>query len=136
MRAQGRGRDTGPELALRRALHARGMRYRVDFPLPFNRRRRADIAFLGERVAVMVDGCYWHGCPEHHNRPKRNAAWWDAKIERNRMRDAETDRLLRDAGWLPVRVWEHEHPLEAADRVQAVVVERRQQVFVDRRRGH
>ena len=129
--AQGLGRDTGPELALRRYLHARGLRYRVDLPLPFNRRRRADIAFLRERVAVMVDGCFWHGCPDHHRPPKRNADWWDAKIKRNQARDADTDRRLRDLGWLPVRVWEHENPREAADRVEAIVRMRRHQVLGD-----
>ena len=135
MRSQGRGRDTGPELALRRILHARGLRYRVDHPLPFNKRRRADIVFLRERVAVMVDGCYWHGCPEHHHRPKTNAEWWDTKIQRNRQRDVDTDRQLRGVGWLALRVWEHEDALEAADRVQAVVLERRQQLFVDNDSG-
>lgn len=126
MSAQGRGRDTRPEMALRRELHARGLRYRVDVPLPGNRRRRADLSFPRERVAVMVDGCYWHGCPDHHRRPKTNTVWWDKKIARNRARDADTDQLLHEAGWLVVRVWEHEDTTSAADRVEQAVRARRE----------
>jgi len=107
MRAN-RGRDTGPELALRRVLHARGLRYRVDHPLPFDRRRRADIAFTRAKVAVFVDGCFWHGCPEHGATPRTNTDFWAAKIARNRERDADTVRLLDEAGWAVLRFWEHE----------------------------
>ena len=111
-------RETAPELALRRALHADGYRFRVVHPVPGNRRRSIDIAFTRARVAVFVDGCFWHGCPEHGTQPRANSAWWTAKLAANRTRDADTDRLLREAGWQVVRVWEHE-PVEQA--VAAVV---------------
>ena len=111
-------RETAPELALRRALHADGYRFRVVHPVPGNRRRSIDIAFTRARVAVFVDGCFWHGCPEHGTQPRANSAWWTAKLAANRTRDADTDRLLREAGWQVVRVWEHE-PVERA--VAAVV---------------
>jgi len=106
-------RDTRPEIALRRGLHARGYRYRVDYPPVPGLRRRADVVFTRRRVAVFVDGCYWHGCPEHYAAPVTNAAYWSGKVARNRARDADTDARLREAGWRPVRVWEHE-PVEAA----------------------
>ncbi len=115
-----RRRDTAPEVALRSALHRSGLRYRVDFPLP-GLRRRADIAFPAARVAVFVDGCFWHGCPEHGSWPKENAPWWREKIEANRRRDRDTDARLRDAGWLPLRVWEHEPAEAAAERVAEAV---------------
>lgn len=111
-------RETAPELALRRALHADGYRFRVVHPVPGNRRRSIDIAFTRARVAVFVDGCFWHGCPVHGTQPRANSAWWTAKLAANRSRDADTDRLLREAGWQVVRVWEHE-PVEQA--VAAVV---------------
>lgn len=95
-------------MALRRALHAAGLRYRVDVPLPFDRRRRADIVFPRARVAVFVDGCFWHGCPEHYVAPKANAAFWRGKVEANRARDRDTDRRLHELGWIVVRVWEHD----------------------------
>lgn len=118
-------RDTRPELALRRHLHVAGLRYRVDrAPLP-DLRRRADLVFGPARVAVFVDGCFWHGCPEHGNQPKTNEAWWAAKLQRNRDRDADTDRRLLAAGWLPVRVWEHEDPAVAAADLSALVAARR-----------
>jgi DNA mismatch endonuclease, patch repair protein len=116
-----RSRDTGPEMAVRRALHARGLRYRVHWPLPFDRRRRADVAFTRARVAVFVDGCFWHGCREHFRAPQANAAWWANKIGRNRERDADTTRRLEADGWVVVRVWEHEDPQVVADRVEALV---------------
>lgn len=111
-----RRRDTEPELMLRRMLYSMGRRYRVDYPLPASR-RRADIAFPGRRVAVFVDGCFWHGCPDHATWPTANAAWWRAKIETNRARDADTDKRLRDLGWRVVRVWEHESADAAVRRV-------------------
>ena len=107
MRAN-RRRDTGPELALRRGLHARGLRYRVDVPLPFDRRRRADIVFPRLRVAVYVDGCFWHGCPDHGPTPRSNTDFWLAKIARNRARDADTDVRLEAEGWTVLRYWEHD----------------------------
>jgi DNA mismatch endonuclease (patch repair protein) len=80
-----------------------------------------DVAFAGERVAVFVDGCFWHGCPEHGVRPSRNAEWWRWKVARNQARDRDTDRLLAEAGWTVVRVWEHEDVVAAADRVEQAV---------------
>ena len=123
MKAQ-RVRDTAPELRLRREIHRRGLRYRVDqLVLP---RRRADIVFGRARVAVFVDGCFWHGCPDHASWPKTNAEWWRAKIERNRERDAETTALLTDRGWTVVRTWEHEDPLEVASWLEALLRDRSQ----------
>jgi DNA mismatch endonuclease, patch repair protein len=116
-----RGRDTAPELAVRRAVHALGLRYRVDMrPLP-DLNRRADLVFTGARVAVFVDGCFWHGCPKHHTVAKANAEFWAVKVQRNRERDAETDQLLQAAGWIVVRAWEHENPADVARRVSSVV---------------
>lgn len=118
-------RDTTPELALRRELHRRGLRYRVEVPLPGRPRRRADVWFGPSKVAVFVDGCYWHGCPDHFTVPKSNSEWWKDKIATNRSRDADTDRHLRSIGVLPVRVWEHEDVRIAADRVAEIVEARR-----------
>jgi DNA mismatch endonuclease (patch repair protein) len=89
-------------------------------PLP-SIRREADIVFPRAKVAVFVDGCFWHGCPEHRTHPRRNAAFWFDKIEMNRLRDVETDSLLGAAGWCSIRVWEHELVAEAADRIVAAL---------------
>lgn len=116
-----RGRDTGPELAVRRALHARGLRYRVSFrPLP-KLRRTADLVFTRAKVAVFVDGCFWHGCPEHHTVAKANADFWARKVRENRDRDDETNLRLVAAGWTVVRVWEHQPTEEVAEQIAAVV---------------
>jgi DNA mismatch endonuclease (patch repair protein) len=114
-------RDTPSELALRSALHRRGLRFYVDRAPIAGRRRRADVVFPRARVAVYVDGCFWHSCPEHGTSPRANATWWRAKLERNRQRDRDTDRSLREAGWIVVRVWEHEDVDDAAERVAAAV---------------
>jgi len=120
MRAN-RSRDTAPELALRRAVHALGLRYRVATrPLP-QLRRTADLVFTKAKVAVFLDGCFWHGCPQHHTTAVRNGDYWAQKVARNRARDADTDLRLTEAGWLPVRIWEHEDPAAAALKVQALV---------------
>lgn len=113
-------------MALRRLLHARGLRYRVDMqPLP-DLRRRADLVFGPTKVAVFVDGCFWHGCPEHGRRPTTaNTTYWTDKIARNSRRDAETDVALMKAGWLPIRVWEHDDPKKVAELVEALVRRRR-----------
>jgi DNA mismatch endonuclease, patch repair protein len=116
-----RTRDTAPELALRHALHALGLRYRVDRAAIPGSLRRSDIIFIRQRVAVYVDGCFWHGCPEHGSGSKSNTAWWAEKLARVRARDAETDRALVEAGWLVVRVWEHEDPRVAAEKVRNIV---------------
>ncbi|MSW42659.1 MAG: DNA mismatch endonuclease Vsr, partial [Actinobacteria bacterium] len=101
-------RDTRPELRLRRALHALGLRYRVHWSLPFDRRRRADLAFTRAKVAVFVDGCFWHGCPEHYVPPSSNITYWRAKVEGNRARDLDTTSRLEELGWVVLRAWEHE----------------------------
>ncbi|MCF3178163.1 very short patch repair endonuclease [Streptomyces sioyaensis] len=120
-----RSRDTAPELALRRAVHSRGMRYFVcRRPLP-SLRRTADLVFSRAKVAVFLDGCYWHGCPEHCVLAGRNTYYWVSKIQRNKERDRETDSLLRDAGWVSIRIWEHEDPNHAAEKVLDVVTLRR-----------
>lgn len=121
MRAN-RGRDTRPELALRRAVHALGLRYRVDLPPLPGLRRRADLVFTRAKVAVFLDGCFWHGCSEHHSVAKTNASFWAEKVRRNRERDAETDDRLTSSGWRPVRIWEHEDPVVAASRVREAVL--------------
>jgi DNA mismatch endonuclease (patch repair protein) len=107
MRAN-RRRDTGPELRLRSALHRAGLRFRVDHSLNFDRRRRADVVFTKQKVAVFVDGCFWHGCPEHCAAPKANADFWAQKIGANRSRDRDTDSRLEAEGWKVIRFWEHE----------------------------
>lgn len=119
-------RDTSPELELRSELHGRGLRYRVhDRPID-GLRREADVVFRGPKVAVYVDGCFWHGCPEHGSTPKSNRDFWREKIQRNKERDRDTVERLEEEGWVAVRVWEHEDPVEAADRVEDVVRSRRQ----------
>lgn len=116
-----RGRDTGPERELRALLHASGLRYRVSSrPLP-DLRRTADVVFPKAQVAVFVDGCYWHGCPEHHRPATRNAEFWRTKIAGNRRRDAETNQALADQGWTVVRCWEHEDPAVVAEHVRDVL---------------
>lgn len=118
-RMQGnRGRDTLPELRLRRLLHRRGLRYLVDTAPVAGVRRRADVVFRGARIAVFVDGCFWHGCEEHLRPAKTNAGYWRAKVEANQRRDRDTDSKLREAGWTPLRVWEHEDVAEAAHRIE------------------
>jgi DNA mismatch endonuclease (patch repair protein) len=120
-----RGRDTRPEMDLRSRIHHLGLRYRVDAqPLP-HLRRRADLVFRGPRVAVFLDGCFWHGCPEHYTAPEANKAYWADKVEANVRRDRETDRLLTKAGWAVLRFWEHDDPVEAAALVAKVVTARR-----------
>jgi DNA mismatch endonuclease (patch repair protein) len=125
-------RDTKPELALRRLLHGRGLRFRVDRAVLADRRRRADIVFGPAKVAVYVDGCFWHGCPIHATWPKANAEFWREKIEANQARDRDTDKRLERAGWHVERVWEHELPQEAADRIEQIVRSRRPPVRLRR----
>lgn len=108
-----RRRDTRPEVELRRALHRMGYRFRVNYPVPGLPRRTIDIAFTKQRVALFVDGCFWHACPEHATWPKVNSGWWRQKLEKNKQRDAETEESLTDAGWTVVRVWEHADVQEA-----------------------
>ncbi|WP_437059679.1 very short patch repair endonuclease [Streptomyces sp. enrichment culture] len=118
-------KDTACELAVRRLLHAAGLRYRVEYPVPGMARRRIDVAFTSVKVAVLIDGCFWHGCPEHATQPRSNAEWWRQKLDRNMARDAETTEHLRSAGWEVLRFWEHEAPEDVALRVAAAVARRR-----------
>ncbi|MGY1500508.1 very short patch repair endonuclease [Streptomyces sp. QTS52] len=114
-------KDTGAELAVRRLLHASGLRYRVEYPVPGMPRRRLDLAFTRAKVAVLIDGCFWHGCPQHATHPKANADWWRRKLDRNMARDRETTEHLLDAGWTVLRFWEHAPPEEVAATVRAAV---------------
>lgn len=113
-------RSTQPELELRRELWRRGLRYRLHRTIPHTR-RSIDVAFPRERIAVFVDGCFWHRCPIHCNIPKNNRPWWSDKLEGNVRRDADTDRRLAALGWRVVRVWEHEPAVLAADRIEIVI---------------
>ncbi|MDC2947011.1 very short patch repair endonuclease [Streptomyces heilongjiangensis] len=119
-------RDTVPELAVRRLLHAAGLRYRVNVPVPGMPRRTIDITFGKARIAVFMDGCFWHGCPEHATQPKANAEWWRTKLDKNVTRDRETTEFLRSAGWTVLRFWEHESPEEVARRITEAVAAKRQ----------
>lgn len=122
-----RSRDTRPEKALRSVLHAMGLRFRVcTRPIP-DVRRTADVVFTRARVAVFVDGCFWHGCPEHYRLPRTNTEYWDDKITGNCRRDAHTNSVLHEAGWTVVRIWEHEEPDAAASVVAQIVAEEREQ---------
>ncbi|MCW3493892.1 very short patch repair endonuclease [Microbacterium sp. SSM24] len=125
-----RRRDTTPEMALRRALHKEGLRYRCDLPisLPEGVRARPDIVFTRRKVAVFVDGCFWHGCPLHGTRPVTNAEYWSAKISGNIRRDQMQTRALRNAGWAVIRISEH----ESVDNVRAQVVAALNLVAIDR----
>lgn len=116
-----RRRDTGPELAVRRSLHARGLRYRVDVAVEPGIRSRPDIAFTRRRVAVYIDGCFWHGCPAHRSQPKANAAYWTPKLQQNVERDRRVTDALTMAGWTVLRFWEHEDPTAVADAIDDVV---------------
>ncbi|MFC8731448.1 DNA mismatch endonuclease Vsr [Luteimicrobium sp. NPDC057192] len=114
-------RDTRPELLLRRELHRRGLRYRLIVKVPGNNRRTIDIAFPRQKLAVFIDGCFWHGCPAHGTAPKSNSLWWSQKIDANRARDADTNLLLDAAGWGVLRLWEHDPAEAAADQVIAAL---------------
>ena len=114
--------ETGPELRVRRLLHAAGLRYRTDYaPDRENLRCRADIVFTRRRVAVFIDGCYWHGCPEHFVPPKANARYWAGKIAANIARDRDAGERLRSLGWVVLRFWEHEEPSVVAERINLTV---------------
>lgn len=119
--AKVRQKGTGAEIELRRELYRNGLRYRVGYVVLRRPRRVADIVFPRRKIAIFVDGCFWHGCPQHATWPKRNAEFWREKIEANRQRDADTNERLRSIGWTVLRFWSHESPTEAA-RVVAHVV--------------
>ncbi|MGW2698560.1 very short patch repair endonuclease [Streptomyces sp. NPDC001340] len=128
-------KDTAAELAVRRLLHGAGLRYRVEYPVPGMARRRIDVAFTSVKVAVLIDGCFWHGCPEHATQPKSNAEWWRRKLDRNIARDKETTEHLVAAGWEVLRFWEHEAPEAVAARIAEAVQRRRAAVEGRRHRG-
>jgi len=114
--------DSGPELRLRRILHSRGLRYRTNLRgLPGT----PDLVFSATKIAVFVDGCFWHQCPEHGTMPKANGDWWREKLDRNVERDRRVDGELEELGWLPIHVWEHDDPDLAADQVEQLWRERR-----------
>ncbi|GGY52017.1 hypothetical protein GCM10010299_67810 [Streptomyces tanashiensis] len=112
-------RDTAQELAVRRLLHASGLRYRVNVPVPGMPRRTIDIVFGPAKIAVFLDGCFWHGCPQHATQPKANAEWWRAKLDKNMARDRETTEHLEARGWTVLRFWEHEDERKIARVVTA-----------------
>jgi DNA mismatch endonuclease (patch repair protein) len=117
-----RRRDTKPEVAVRRLLHARGLRYRCDFPLVVEGSRvRPDIVFTRAHVAVFVDGCFWHACPDHGRQPRVNDGYWRPKLQRNKERDERNTSALRNAGWIVIRAWEHESAESIADRIEGAV---------------
>jgi len=114
--------NTGPELELRRRLHATGLRFRKDYRLNLPAGRvRPDVVFTRRKVAVFLDGCFWHVCPEHASEPKKNAEFWRQKLARNFQRDRANDASLRESGWTVVRIWEHERLDSAVERVKAVL---------------
>ncbi|MFI5965360.1 very short patch repair endonuclease [Streptomyces asoensis] len=120
-----RSRDTKPEWLIRRLVHAQGLRYRVATrPLP-DLRRTADMVFRSVKVAVFIDGCYWHGCPQHYVPPKTNSGYWSEKVLGNMRRDRDTDQRLVEAGWLVLRFWEHEPSESCANKIATTVRRRR-----------
>lgn len=110
--------DTGPEVHIRKHLHARGLRFRVQHRISGLPRRRIDLAFTRVKLAVLVDGCFWHNCPEHGTVPKSNRDWWLWKFAINEERDRDTDKRLAELGWTVLRLWEHVPPNEAADLIE------------------
>lgn len=128
-------KDTGIELAVRRLLHAAGLRYRVEYPVPGMPRRRLDVAFPRAKVAVLIDGCFWHGCPQHATQPKANAEWWRSKLDRNMARDRETTEHLLAEGWTVLRFWEHTPAEEIAATVREAVDQEKQERNLRKQRG-
>jgi len=120
-----RQKGTSAELSLRRELFRLGLRYRVDYEILKKPRRVADIVFPRQRIAIFVDGCFWHGCPEHASWPKQNAEFWRLKIKANCARDADTNHRLEALGWKVVRIWSHELAKDAALNIAAIVHERK-----------
>jgi DNA mismatch endonuclease (patch repair protein) len=115
-------RDTLPEMQIRRLVHSAGLRYRVDHPpLQSQRRLRADLVFTRLKIAVFIDGCFWHGCPRHYKPSRTNTEYWTNKIENNRARDARTDEQLKISGWSVLRFWAHVPPDVAAQEIVALV---------------
>ena len=121
---QQRRRDTAPELLVRRELFACGLRYRIHYPVPGLQRRTIDVAFPKRKLAVFIDGCFWHGCPDHGTSPRANYEWWTSKIDGNRARDLQTTEALESAGWSVLRFWEHEDFRDVGRRITAEVTAR------------
>lgn len=130
-----KNRDTKPEMIVRRKLHASGLRYRVHARPIKEWNRRADLVFPRAKIAVFVNGCFWHGCSQHYSVPKTNTNYWSPKIERNVERDAETSRRLKSEGWLVIVLWEHENLSRAAER-SAVRIRKRLERTQKQRNGH
>ena len=116
-----RQRDTAAELKVRSLVHKLGLRYRVDYPVLDKPRRRADMAFISAKVAVFIDGCFWHGCPKHGTQSKANPKFWKDKIETNKRRDMDTNQRLKKLGWKVIRAWEHEDPSKVASKIKKSV---------------
>lgn len=114
-----KGRDTGPELSLRRSVWALGLRYRLQYRIG---RVRPDLVFIGAQLAVFVDGCFWHGCPLHSTMPKNNRDFWEQKLKRNRERDVENTQRLEADGWRVLRLWEHEIKASSTDCARRIAV--------------
>lgn len=119
-------RDTAPEKVLRAELHKRGLRYQIDFRPVKELNRRADIVFRSKKVAIFVDGCFWHGCPKHGTQAKANAEFWKNKIRLNQLRDEDTNKRLKKAGWKVIRVWEHENPEKASQKIYNIIMKRKE----------
>ena len=117
-----KARDTKPELAVRRLLHAHGYRYRVNYRASRDIRRTADIVFSRRRIAVFIDGCFWHGCPLHGTSPKANSDYWGPKLAKNVERDLDTTARLTAEGWMVLRFWEHETPEHVAGEIEAAIL--------------
>ena len=118
-------KDTVPEMALRRAIRSRGIGYRVDCRPEPSLRRKADLVFKSARVAVFVDGCFWHSCPKHRSVPRQNAEWWQTKLSGVIARDQDTTLRLRELGWHVIRIWEHDDPNDQANEIANIVRARR-----------
>lgn len=123
-------RNTGPEIAIRYELHKKGLRYRIDVRPLESLNRRADIVFRSIKLAIFIDGCFWHGCPLHGTLPKANAEFWELKIARNIERDRDTDFKLISAGWKVIRVWEHEDPKTAAENI-SIYIQNKKKILGD-----
>ncbi|MEV6791637.1 very short patch repair endonuclease [Streptomyces sp. NPDC051320] len=124
-----RSRDTKPERLIRSLVHAGGLRYRVAAKPLSSLRRTADLVFRPTKVAVFIDGCYWHGCPEHYVPPKTNPGYWSGKVAGNMARDRDTDQRLAEEGWTVLRFWEHESPEECSRTILRVVLDRRKSLL-------